>query len=470
MQKHLKNLFFIEVFSSLFSKRILSNFFTRSKIFFVLFVSINTINLVEAQTTTASNTEENIVKQEKTKTNSVPPQRMLSLKASFDQAYENNKELIAAKYNLPIAKAGIQIAGAIPNPQFGLQEEILTAGKRSKKLNLARANYTLAELQVAATLFDIHNRVRRAYAELAAAEAYIHLIDAQKTVALELASISEKRYQAGSVPKVEVLQAQLGALQFDTQHNQAKTRLEQATMALSLLIGEIPQKIEVIDVDDNGIFKLSAQHTDLVPSPEQSLPALEHLLPISCQERPDLKVAIQQAFADRRALTLAKTQRVPNLSIDCGYQFTTFKPIQPYNLTSARVPNSPGCYLNVSAEMPIFYQYQGEIKQAKETWLQDFAQTDQIKSQMATDIVTSYESVVVSRANIAKFQKQLIPAALQVARLAHKRYEVGKGDLASAILAKQQYQQILSSYFDAVVSYQNAWANLEKAMGVSLRL
>jgi hypothetical protein len=29
---------------------------------------------------------------------------------------------------------------------------------------------------------------------------------------------------------------------------------------------------------------------------------------------------------------------------------------------------------------------------------------------------------------------------------------------------------MLSAYFDAVVSYQNAWADLEKAMGVPLKL
>ncbi len=422
---------------------------------------------------------------------STAPQRVLSLKASFDQAYENNKELIAAQYKVPIAQAGILIAGAIPNPQFsflygfgpafrvilagnpqqfGWQEKLQTAGKRTKQINLARANYTLAQLQVEAVLFDIHNRVRRAYAELAAAEAYVQLIEAQKQIAIELSRIADKRYQSGKAPKTEVLQAELGAIQFDTQFNQARSRLEQATAALSLLIGEIPAQIEVIDVDDNGIFKLSAQHTDLVPAPDKNLPAIEDLLPIAYKERPDVKLAIQQAFTDRRALTLARAQRIPNLSVDCGYQFTTFKTKQPYNLFPGNVPNSPGCYLNVSAEAPIFYQYQGETTQAKETWLQDSDQIEQVKAQIANDIVTAYESVLVSRANIAKFQQQLIPAATQVARLARIRYQVGKGDLASAILAKQQYQQILSSYFEAVVSYQNAWADLEKAMGVPLQL
>ena len=493
MSNYHRNIAYLGFFRPSFLKKILDILPAHFNFPFAILIltSLSTMCSVAAQATQNTIIEQDVIHKEQKAQNLIAPQRVLSLKGSFAQAYENNRELIAAKYNVPIAKAGIQIAGAIPNPQFSLlygfgpaftvifagnpeqfgwQEEILTAGKRSKKLNLARANYTLAELQVAGVLFDIHNRVRRAYAELAAAEAYTHLIEAQKEVALELARISEKRYQAGNAPHAEVLQAKLGALQFDTQYNQACTRLQQATAVLSLLIGEIPNQIEVIDVDDNGIFKLSAQHTDLVPPPEQNLPSLEQLLPVSYKERPDLKAAIQQAFADRRALSLAKAQRVPNLSIDCGYQFTTFKPIQPYHLTSARVPNSPGCYLNVSAEMPIFYQYQGETKQARETWLQDFDQVEQIKSQMTADIVIAYESVVVSRANIAKFQQQLIPAALQVAKLARRRYEVGKGDLASAILSKQQYQQILSSYFDAVVSYQNAWADLEKAMGVPLQL
>jgi cobalt-zinc-cadmium efflux system outer membrane protein len=422
---------------------------------------------------------------------SVSPERTLSLRACFEKAYESNTQVIAARYNLPIAKAAIQIAGAIPNPQFSLlygfgpafktilagnpqqfgwQEQILTAGKRSKRLNVARANYRLAEIQLAAAQFSVHNQVRRAYAELAAAEAYDDLIEAQRKVALELASTSEKRYQAGKTSKSELLQAQLGVMQFDTQRNQAQLRLQQATANLSALIGEVPNRVEVIDVDDNGIFKLSAQHTDLVPEAERKLPPLEQLFPVAYKERSDLLADVQQKFSDRQALSLARSQRIPNLNVDTGYQFTTFTPVQPFSLFRGLVPNSPGCYLNLSAELPIFYHYQGETTQAKETWLQDFDQIDQFKWQMTTDIVTAYESVAVARANIGKFQKDVLPVAVQVAKLARRRYEMGKGDLSSAILAKQQYQQTLSSYFDAVVAYQNAWADLEQAMGVPLQL
>jgi cobalt-zinc-cadmium efflux system outer membrane protein len=422
---------------------------------------------------------------------SAAPLRTISMPEAFDKAAENNKQVIAAKYNLPIAKAAITIAGAIPNPQFtflygfgpafkiilagnpqqyGFMEQIQTAGKRTKQLNVARANYRLAELQLNSTVFNVHNTVRRAYAELAAAEAYADLIEAQRKVALELAHTAEKRFQAGKVPKSEFLQAQLGVMQLDIQRNQAKCRLEQATSALSMLIGEIPTHVEVIDVDDNGVFKLCAKHTDLVPQPTMALPALSQLMELAYKQRADYKVTVQQAFSDRRALSLARSQRISNVNVDCGYQFTTFTRMQPYNLYPFLVPHSPGCYLNLSAELPAFYQYQGETNQAKAAWLQDFEQIDQFTWQMSSDIVTAYESVTVAKANIVKFQKDLIPAASEVSRLALRRYQVGKGDLASAMLAKQQYQQILSSYFDAVSSYQTAWADLEQAVGVSLKL
>jgi cobalt-zinc-cadmium efflux system outer membrane protein len=126
--------------------------------------------------------------------------------------------------------------------------------------------------------------------------------------------------------------------------------------------------------------------------------------------------------------------------------------------------------LNVTAVAPIFYQQQGETRQAKATWLQDNDQIRQLQWQVARDIVTAYEQVVVARANIQKFQKELIPQAALVAKQARRRYQLGKADLASAILGRQQYQQVLASYFDAVVAYQNAWSDLENAMGVPLKL
>ncbi len=429
---------------------------------------------------------------------SLASDRTISLRACLEEAFANNREITSARYTLPIAKAAITIAGAVPNPiytlqygfgpawtnltagdpqQTGLRFDLQTAGKRTKQIDVARSNYAVSEFQVAQLMFDVHNRVRRAYATQAAAEAYEDLIESQRQVALELVDVADKRFKAGKAPRSELLQAQLGVLQLETQRNQAQARLQQATAALSLITGELPQRVEVIDVDDNGLFKLSAEKTDLVPSPDRTLPSLDQLIPAAYAERPDMKVQVQQKYADRKSLTQAKSLRIPDVIIEPGFLFSTFAKSQQYSvytnpITNQAVapPNITGWYINATVETPIFYHHQGEVDQAKANWLQDFDQIKQLRAQIAADSTTAYESVTGARANIFKFQKELIPQAALVAKQAFRRYQVGKSDLASAILARQQYQQILSSYFDAVVAYQNAWADLEKAIGVSLNI
>jgi outer membrane protein, heavy metal efflux system len=418
-----------------------------------------------------------------------------SLNASFNRADSENKEILVAAANLNVAQAAIVIAKAIPNPtysmlygwgpawayviagngqQFGWAEEIQIAGRRTKKYAVAHASFLQSALQIEAVRFDVHNRVRRAYAELAAAEAYENLIESQRTVAVKLLDISKKRYDAGKAPGAEVLQAKLGVMQFDTQRNQAQGRLVQDSAALSQLLGDTPRVQEIIDVDENGLFKLSAEKSELVPQLDRPPPSIEALLPAAWRERNDLKAAIQQAYVNRKSLTLAKTQRFPDPTVGFQYYFSTYKPFQGQYYTpqpnARKVPFQPGYQLTVGEETPIFYQYQGQVNQAKATWLQQLKQNSLLRSQIATDITTAYEELLVSRANIKKFQIEVLPASLQVAQLARRGYELGATDLATAVLAQQQYQQTLSSYFDGVVAYQNAWADLEKAVGVPLRL
>jgi outer membrane protein, heavy metal efflux system len=420
---------------------------------------------------------------------SPPPTRNFSLQACFDKSDQENKEIASARWNLPIAQGAIKTAGAIPNPQFNLQtgfgpsfvelytgqtqlvgatEQFLTAGKRVKRVALARANYGLAELQLAALRFNVHNRVRRAYAELAAAEAYQALVESQRDVAFKLLSISQRRYDAGKAPKSEVLQAKLNMSQFDTQRNQAQGRLQQASCALSLIMGEKPDRIEVIDVDDNGIFKLSAETSEIVPSPIHALPNLGRLITTSLQARPDLKAADEQVFANRKAVTLAKAQRFPDLFVGSGYTFSTFAKTQPGALVVQPNWLGNGVQVTVTAENPVFYQHQGEVQQTLGTLHLSERKYDFAKAQAATQVVTSFNEVSVARTNIFLFQKNLLPTASDVARLARRAYEVGQTDLGTAIIAQQQYQQTLSSYFDSVVAYQNAWADLEMAVGLPL--
>ncbi|PWT94457.1 MAG: hypothetical protein C5B53_13125 [Candidatus Melainabacteria bacterium] len=426
---------------------------------------------------------------------SVHERHGFSLTTCFNRANANNKEIALAESNLPISQASIVIAKAIPNPTFnmiygfgpawayiiagnnqqiGWNEEIQVAGKRTKKTNLARSNYLQKAFEVEAVRFAVHNRVRRAYAELLMASAYARLTQVQEEVFQKLFSIAQKRYIAGKAPGSEVLQARLNVMQLATQHNAAHNRLVMDSAQLDFLFGESPRSEEIFVADNLNLYNLLAGRSEIVPPPERGVPVLSQLLPAAWRQRNDLRAAIQQAYCDRKALTLAKAQRIPDPFLGFNYMYSTYKPFQLQYFTPApgaqKVPFQPGYMFTVAEEMPVFYHYQGEVNQAKATWLQQLKENDQLRTQAAADIVSAYEALVVTITNLHKFQQELLPAALQAAHLSRRGYELGKTDLATAILAEQQYGQLAAAYFDCAVSYHNNWADLEKAVGIPLNL
>ncbi|MBK7836418.1 MAG: TolC family protein [Candidatus Obscuribacter sp.] len=197
----------------------------------------------------------------------------VSLSTAFDVSYNNNPSVVEAIKNLDLAKAQIKIASARPNPQFAMQygfgtpyteaiagntqqiganQLVEMGGKRGARMRYARANYILTEYQLADLRYDVRSSVRKAYAELAAAEANIELVENQRSLIQRLSHIAEARYNAGKSPEVEMLQARLALDQFETLRNTALSRLRQASIELDYLLGYSPDRD--LDVEDNGLF------------------------------------------------------------------------------------------------------------------------------------------------------------------------------------------------------------------------
>jgi outer membrane protein, heavy metal efflux system len=384
--------------------------------------------------------------------------------------------VLATTKNIDLAAAQIKVAGAIPNPQFamqygwgnaynktiagntqqvGLNQLVETAGKRGARLKLARANYELAQRQLEALKFDIRSQVRRAYADLAAAEANIELVENQKEFIDKLYTIAHKRVLAKQATTAEESQARIAVDQFEVLRTSALATLRQASVKLDYLLGYKASRD--LDVEDNGLFRLSSTHNELVPQPDFSLPPLAQLLSKAYEQRPDLKASVQQVAVNGRALSLVKRQAIPDILVGSGYVFST------YNVNTAK--QQYGAYLNINMDIPVFYQHQGEIAQAKANLEQAKAQTTVARAKLETDVHVAYSALTAARASIVHYQTVLVPSARNVVRLAQRSYQEGKSDLSNAIVAQQSFQDTLSGYFDQVVKYQTAWADLEKAIG-----
>ncbi|MEH1778423.1 MAG: TolC family protein [Nostoc sp.] len=400
----------------------------------------------------------------------------LSLKEAFERADARNPQLLADQYNIKISAAGIKIAGAIPNPQIGFEygfgplysqaanpqqvsinQTVELGGKRSKRLSVAKSQYDLAILQYNSNRFDIRGQVRRAYAELAAAQASERSQQEQVELLQRLVYISRKRFEAGAAPEAELLQAQLVLNQTEPQLGQSRGRIQQARIQLNALMGDSPT--QNIEITDPGIFNVAVKKTEIVPIANAPLPTIDNLLVQAYEQRLDFKSAQQQTKVAKEQLRLAKAMRIPDLQLSGGYQFTT-----------ANTPNSNtnGIFLGVGANLPIFYNQQGEVAQAQVTVDQSIQQESVVRSQIAVDVHTAYEALIIAREKIRKYQSKLLPDSREVLALAQESYQVGKTNLASALAVEQGDQQNRSAYVDAVTAYQSAYADLEKAVGTPL--
>jgi len=274
-----------------------------------------------------------------------------------------------------------------------------------------------------------------------------------------LVYISRKRFEAGAAPEAELLQAQLALTQTEPQLRQSRGRIQQALIQLNALIGDSPT--QNIEITDPGIFNVAAKKTEIVPLANALLPTIDNLLAQAYEQRLDFKSAQQQTKVAKEQLRLAKAMRVPDLLLSAGYDFTT-----------ANAPNSntSGVFLGVGANLPIFYNQQGEIAQAQVTVDQSVQQEKVVRSQIAVDVHSAYEALLIARETIHKYQSKLLPDSREVLALAQESYQVGKINLASAIVFEQGDQQNRSAYVDAVTAYQSAYADLEKAVGIPLSL
>lgn len=408
----------------------------------------------------------------------------LSLSESLEQADQNNPQLLAARGNLPISRAGITIAGATPNIQVGFQygfgsvytaggnpqqvqltQTVELGGKRSARLGLANAQYQLATVQLDAQRLGVRDQVRRAYAELAAAEGYAKALEEQTKLVQKLLEIARKRFEAGAAPEADVLQAKLSRMQLEPQQKQVQNRIQTDLIQFNALLGTPLQ--QAIDVKDKSLFDLTVRKTELVPAPDAVFPPVEALLTRAYSRRLDLKTSQQQQEVARRQLSVTKAQRVPDLQLTAGYVFSTYTNAQdiPSSLNGSQ---ANGVFVGATVTVPLFYHQQGEAAQAQATINQASKQVAAQRQQVSADVQTAYRSLVTAAENVRQYRSQLLPASREVAALAQESYQVGKTNLASAIVAEQANQQVRSGYLDAVTAYQNAYADLEKAVGEPL--
>lgn len=391
-----------------------------------------------------------------------PAGTRLTLSEAFERANRQNLELATARLRRAVSQAGIRIAGQLPNPSiifnaardtphesllFDQQFDI--NGKRRRRVELAQQQDTLVGLEMDTLVRQIRRRVRAAYH--AAARARSTTVYQQNTLALaqRVREIAQARFEAGEVPQLEVMQADLEVARAQTEFTVAQQREKVAASDLNLLLNEPADK-----------------RWDLGAALEAPTPAftLSDLIMRAHGANADLMHLAQEVKVEEARLRVLHAERIPSVGIQAGVDFNS--PAGPPDpVTHSAGGFAIGGRGQITVPVPIFARNQGEIAQS-------LASSRVLESQVATSrravagrVEAVYYEWSTRQTQVDMYRRTLLPAVQRLESLMEESYRAGRANLINVLDAQRNVQQVQRDYLDSLLALQNAFADLEEVAG-----
>jgi cobalt-zinc-cadmium efflux system outer membrane protein len=384
---------------------------------------------------------------------SVPAQQppRLTLPEALDLADKQNLDLAAARRQRAVALAGIQIAKERPNPTANftaLRDEpheslffdqpIETGGKRGRRIEVARQEGALTEVEVATLARQVRKNTREAYYSAAYARAESERLSRVVDLAKRLEQIAKDRYAAGDVAQLEVLQSGLEASRAEADLEVARQREIVSLSELNALLNERATKP----------WELAGTLEDATPTAR-----LEDLVGRAYQSNPDLQHLGGERKVEDSRRSLLKTERIPDVTFEAGLDFNS-----PHDYRYG--PRS-----QVSIGLPIFNRNQGEIAQSIANSRVLDAETAATERSVSARVESAFYDLEAQRTQVRLYHDRLLPVARQLESLAEESYRAGKTGILTAIQAQQDVQSVESSYLQSLEQLQDLYAGLEESVG-----
>lgn len=378
----------------------------------------------------------------------------LLLQEALSRAERQNLDLLAARERRAFASAGLLVARQRPNPVFSFSasrdaphegfmfDQPLEIGpKRARRIEVARGEAGLTDLEIAALSRRVRHTVRSAFYQAEFAQAVSSQKSELLTLARRLREIAQSRFEAGDVAQLEVIQADLEAARAEAEVQLARQEEGVAMSRLNALLNE----------PANARWEL-ASALDALPV-AQPVAQLEER---AVQSNPDLQQKKQETLIEERRLSLLRAERIPDLSVGVGSDLNNPPDYQA------------GLRGQFSMNLPVFTRNQGEIAQSLAS--QKFLELDWAAAKRTIEAEVNAASLEfgarTTQAGI--FRDSLLPAAHRLAQMAEESYKTGKANILTVIDAQRNASQVEQEYLDSLVAAQSAFAALEETVGTPL--
>ncbi len=382
-----------------------------------------------------------------------PPPGPLTLEEAMSTALSANPGLAAARLGREEARARGEVAGQRPNPELLLEEArdfprdaatlsvpIERGGKRQRRIQLAAAQAKSGEAELARLTATTRNQLRRAYFALSAAQRRAAETAEVQRLAESARDAARARFEAGDVPRLDALQAELAAAQAANEADKARGLMAGARGDLNALLGRPLDRPVVVSAGlDAGI----------VPPPDAAvrlaLTASTELAVL------DLGIAAQQAQVE-----VARSETYRDLTAGAG-------------VTHHSPPDFDwGWRASLTIPLPLFNRGRAQVQLEQATLARLQAERNAAAARVRGEVYSAAAAAATQRQAFLRFRDEILPRAAEVESMAEDSYRSGQTGLVALLQSLQSVHDLRLQAVQAGTDYQNALADLERAIGAPL--
>ena len=382
-----------------------------------------------------------------------PAERAISLAEARALADRATPDVVLARRREAVARAQVDVAGALANPTLTVSTARLTArlltgisvpvplfGQRSTAVTAAASDADAVTLDTEAVRVDVRWNVTRAWLDLWETQERARMAETTAAETDRLAGIAKERFDAGSAPRLDVVR---------TGADQARARAE--ARAVEMNLAAAAARLEVWLGATEGPPLRPSGAPDLGPLPPEQMLRQQLLArhPALARDQAQVAAAAAHVRAEERL-------RWPIVNLE---------------LTVAQGdPTLPGTDVigGLSFEAPVLSQRRGQIGRARaEQTLA--ATTDEIdRRRLSADLADGYAQANAAEVRARALGLEVLPALEETRRMTEEGYRDGRVDLLRVLDAQRAVLDGRAGYVEAQVAWQRALADVERAVGASL--
>jgi cobalt-zinc-cadmium efflux system outer membrane protein len=374
----------------------------------------------------------------------------LTFQSALDLAIANNLDLAAARRGRAVREAEVKTAGQHPNPDLVFEStkdtphQMLSLDipfepwKRSRRIDLAREELKLSDVDDTAAMQALRRSVRLAFYGLLAADEGAALAQSMVDVATRVREVAQARFEEGAAPRLDVMAAELGLARTKADLELVRSARLAAQAELNGLLNRPPSRpLAVVGDLAEGA----------------PLPPVEQVTARAAAGNAELLAAEREVAIEDRRLGLLKAERFPTPVFSAGAVF-----------------NAPGEFdvgyrAGLSLAVPLFDRNQGQI--AASLALADQARTrrDALRRSVEARAFATHARALAQRAQVAAYRETLVPTATTIESLAEEGYRLGRSPVLAILEAQRALRDAKSEYLSSLLSLQSALADLEDVLG-----